>query len=312
MSQRILTIYHNIGKEDIEHDMVNYLPFDVKIVRNIEENIKVPLMHTLMNLPIKDYIIANIKDLNILNILFDDSVKNYDGILFLDMNKRCSDIDQFVSIIDHCCDNNTILGTKFKSGTDINNINLHKTSTNKLPNGILFIPSGRIDEFRDFRISCLKETINNMLRWFESGETVTNANGNLLSRKWKYMNKGNDDYVSAFSELIKEMKLNYGFVEENCALGTKLNNVKLKNVMIMDFYTTNVYDEYGDTVRFTGNKLISSSSFDSNIKIMTDPLFLSNDKPKYPNKIKRKHSYKCYEKSKEILYKLLKEELINE
>ena len=69
MSRKILVYYHAIGKEPNYNDMVHDLNYDVEIIREIKEDTSIPLMHTLMNLPVNKYILAHIKDLNILSIL---------------------------------------------------------------------------------------------------------------------------------------------------------------------------------------------------------------------------------------------------
>ena len=176
-----------------------------------------------------------------------------------------------------------------------------------MPNCILFIPYSRVDEFLEFRINCINQIRTKMLDWFDSGTKITNG-GNLLHRKWKYMDYGSDNYVSAFSELFKSMGLNYGFVEENCSIGTTLQKAKLKNVTIMKMSTHPViYD--GKLYTFTGNKLISSRSFDTNAKCLPYPRELTNERPSKPKTITRSHSSEDYEKAMNILKTLLEEEI---
>lgn len=310
MSRKIQVYYHSIGKEPNPKDMVHYLNHDVEIVRDIKEDPSIPLMHTLMNLPVNKYILAHIKDLNILSILNNFNKHKYDGILFLDMNKICSSIDHFEEIIEYAMSSDSILSTKFVSDSDINELKIYKSSTNRIPNGILFIPSTRVDEFLSFRIDCISQMRSKMLDWFNSGNKITSG-GNLLHRKWKYMNHGNDSQVSAYSELLKNMGVNYGFVEENCSVGTDKQKSKFKNVTIMKM-SSHPIDHDGKVYIFTGNRIISSGSFDTNTECVPYPRVLSNQRPDRPKTFSRSHTNEDYELAKTTLQKLLEEELNGE
>ena len=310
MSRKIQVYYHSIGKEPNPNDMVHDLNYDVEIVREIKEDTSIPLMHTLMNLPVNKYILAHIKDLNILSILTRFDKDNYEGILFLDMNKVCSSTDHFEEIIDYALDNNSILVTKFVSDSDINELKIYRSSTNRIPNGILFIPSTRADEFLSFRLKCISHMRSKMIDWFYSGNKITSG-GNLLHRKWKYMDHGNDSQVSAYSELFKNMGINYGFVEENCSIGTYKQKSKLKNVTIMKMSSHPIIHD-GKLYTFTGNKIISSGSFDTNTECVPYPRILSEQRPERPETFSRSHTIDDYELAKNTLQKLLEEEINGE
>lgn len=310
MSRKIQVYYHSIGKEPNPDDMVHDLSYDVEIVREIKEDTSIPLMHTLMNLPVNRYILAHIKDLNILSILNRFDKNEYDGVLFLDMNKLCSSTDHFEELIDYALDNNSILATKFVSDGDINELKIYKSSTNRIPNGILFIPSTRVDEFLYFRLDCISQMRSHMLKWFESGKKITSG-GNLLHRKWKYMDHGNDSQVSAYSELLKNMGVNYGFVEENCSIGTDNQKNKFKNVTIIKM-SSHTITHGGKLYIFTGNKILSSGSFDTNTECVPYPRILSDQRPERPETFSRSHTSDDYELAKNILQKLLEEEINGE
>lgn len=310
MSRKILVYYHAIGKEPNSNDMVHDLNYDVEIIREIKEDPSIPLMHTLMNLPVNKYILAHIKDLNILSILSRFNKNEYEGILFLDMNKLCSSTDHFEEIVDYALDNNSILATKFVSDGDINELKIYKSSTNRIPNGILFIPSNRVDEFLSFRLDCISQMRSNMLDWFDSRKKITSG-GNLLHRKWKYMDNGNDSQVSAYSELFKNMGVNYGFVEENCSIGTDKQKNKFKNVTIMKMSSHPIIHN-GSLYIFTGNKIISSGSFDTNTECVPYPRILSEQRPVKQKTISRSHTSDDYELAKATLQKLLEEEIDGE
>lgn len=310
MSRKILVYYHAIGKEPNSNDMVHDLNYDVEIIREIKEDPSIPLMHTLMNLPVNRYILAHIKDLNILSILTRFDKNEYDGVLFLDMNKLCSSEDHFEELINYALDNNSILATKFVSDGDVNELKIYKSSTNRIPNGILFIPSTRVDEFLSFRIDCVSQMRSNMLNWFESEKKITYG-GNLLHRKWKYMDKGNDSQVSSYSELFKNMGVNYGFVEENCSIGTDKQKSKFKNVTIMKMSSHPIVHD-GKLYIFTGNKILSSGSFDTNTECVPYPRILSDQRPERPEIFSRSHTSEDYELAKNTLQKLLEEEIDGE
>lgn len=310
MSRKILVYYHAIGKEPNSNDMVHDLNYDVEIIREIKEDPSIPLMHTLMNLPVNKYILAHIKDLNILSILKRFDKYKYDGVLFLDMNKICSSVEEFEELIESAIHSESILATKFVSDGDINELKIYKSSTNRIPNGILFIPSTRVDEFLSFRLECISQMRSKMLYWFTSGNKIT-PGGNLLHRKWKYMNNGNDSQVSAYSELLKKMGVNYGFVEENCSIGTDKQKSKFKNVTIMKMSSHPItYDN--KLYIFTGNKIISSGSFDTNTECVPYPRKLSEQRPDRPETFSRSHTSEDYELAKNTLQKLLEEEIDGE
>lgn len=310
LSRKIQVYYHSIGKEPNPKDMIHYLNYDVEIVREIKEDPSIPLMHTLMNLPVNNYIFAHIKDLNILKILKEFDTDKYEGILFLDMNKYCSSIDHFEEIIEHALDNNSILSTRFVSDEDVNDLKIYTSSTNRMPNCFLFIPSSRVEEFLCFRIDCISQIRSKMIDWFISGKKITSG-GNLLHRKWKYMDRGNDTQVSAYSELFKDMGINYGFVEENCSIGTDKQKSKFKNVTIMKLSSHPVINN-GKLSLFTGNKIMSSSSFDTNAEYVSYPRELTDKRPVKPKTISRSHTSDDYRLAKATLQKLLEEELNGE
>lgn len=307
MSKKILAYYHSIGKEPNPNDMINELSYDTRIIREIEEDYTIPLMHTLMNIPVSRYILAHIKDLNILSILKKYDKNKYDGVLFIDMNKVCSDIKHFEEIVEYSLKNNSILATKFLSDDGVNDLKIYSSSTNRIPNGILFIPSSRVDEFLSFRLKCIEQTRTRMLSWFESGNKLTNG-GNLLHRKWKYMDYGSDNLVSAYSEILRSMGVNYGFVEENCSIGTDYQKTKFKNVTIMKMSTHPILHD-GSIYTFTGNKLISSGSFDTTTECVPYPRELTDKRPNKPKTFSRSHSLEDYQSAMNTLKKLLEEEI---
>lgn len=306
MSRKILVCYHMIGKEPNPNDMVHDLPYHVEIIKEIKEDTSIPLMHTLMNLPVNKYVFAHIKDLNILKILSEFDKDEYEGVLFLDMNKVCSSIDQFEEIIEYALDRDSILSTRFVSDGDVNELKIYNSATNRMPNCILFIPSTRVEEFLSFRIDCISQVRANMLDWFSSGNRIT-PGGNLLHRKWKYMDRGNDTEVSAYSELFRNMCINYGFVEENCSIGTDKQKSKFKNVTVMKLSSHPVIHD-GKVHLFTGNKIISSSSFDTNAECIPYPRELTDQRPVKPKTFHRSHTSDDYELAKNTLQKLLEEE----
>lgn len=310
MSRKILVCYHMIGKEPNPDDMVHDLSYHVEIIKEIKENTSIPLMHTLMNLPVNKYVFAHIKDLNILSILSKFDKNEYDGVLFLDMNKRCSSIEHFEEIIEYALNKDSILATKFVSDSDVNELKIYSSATNRMPNCILFIPSTRVEEFLSFRINCIAQLREKMIDWFSSGNKITSG-GNLLYRKWKYMNHGNDTQVSAYSELLKNMGINYGFVEENCSIGTDKQKSKFKNVTIMKLSSHPVIYE-DKVILFTGNKIISSVSFDTNSECVPYPRELSEQRPVKPKTFPRSHTNDDYELAKNTLRKLLEEEINGE
>lgn len=290
--------------------MIYQLPYDVETITEIKENTSIPLMHTLMNIPVNKYLFAHIKDLNILSILSKFDKDEYDGVLFLDMNKVCSDIHKFEEIIEDALDRNSIFGVRFVSDEYVNELKVYTSSTNRIPNCILFIPSNRVDEFLSFRIDCISHVRSNMIDWFESGNKLTHG-GNLLHRKWKYMDRGNDTQVSAYSELFKNMGVNYGFVEENCSIGTDKQNSRFKNVTIMRLSSHPVIHE-DKLYQFVGNKIIYAGSFDTNAECVPYPRELSDQRPSKPKTISRSHTNNDYEMAKNILRKLLEEEINGE
>lgn len=310
MSKKILVYYHSIGKTPDPNDMVYKLPYEFKIIESITEDKRVPMMHTLMNIPVNRYMFAHIKDLNILSIMYDFNKYLYDGVMFLDMNKVCSSVDEFVDIVEDALERNSILSTKFVSDSDINDLKIRRSSTNRMPNGVLMIPSSRIDEFLNFRIECITQTRDKILEWFNTNKKIS-PTGNFIHRKWKYMDYGNDNNVSAYSELFKNIGLDYGCVEENCSIGTTLQRNKLKNVTVMKFSTHPIkYD--GNLYLFTGNRLVSSGSFNIKTYCAPYPRELSEERPKRPKTIKRSHSSEDYDKARENLNKLLEEEVNEE
>ena len=307
MSRKILVCYHMIGKEPNPNDMVHDLPYHVEIIKEIKEDTSIPLMHTFMNLPVNKYLFAHIKDLNILKILSEFNKEEYEGILFLDMNKVCSSIDQFTDIIEYALDRDSILASRFVSDEDVNELKVYTSSTNRMPNCILFIPSTRVEEFLSFRIDCISQVRANMIDWFNSGNKLT-PGGNLLHRKWKYMNRGNDTEVSAYSELFRKMGLNYGLVEENCSIGTDKQKSRFKNVTIMKLSSHPVIHE--DKVHlFIGNKIIYAGSFDTNAECVPYPRNLIGQRPTKPKTIHRSHTSDDYKLAKNTLLKLLEEEI---
>lgn len=310
MSRKIQVYYHSVGKDPNPKDMVHDLHYDVEIVTEIKEDTSIPLMHTLMNLPVNNYIFAHIKDLNILKILKEFDTDKYEGILFLDMNKYCSSIDHFEEVVEHALDKNSIIATRFVSDEDVNEIKIHTSSTNRMPNCFLFIPSSRVEEFLSFRLDCISQIRSKMINWFSSGNKITSG-GNLLHRKWKYMDRGSDSQVSAYSELFKNMGINYGFVEENCSIGTDKQKSKFKNVTIMKLSSHPVIHD-GRVSLFTGNKIMSSSSFDTNAEYVPYPRELTDQRPVRPKIISRSHTSDDYELAKATLQKLLEEEIYGE
>lgn len=310
MSRKILVCYHMIGKEPNTNDMVYDLPYHVEIIKEIKEDTSIPLMHTLMNLPVNKYLFAHIKDLNILSILSKFDKDEYDGVLFLDMNKICSSIDEFDNIIEDSLNKNSIFGVKFVSDDDVNNLRVYTSSTTRIPNCILFIPSTRVEEFLSFRIDCISQMRSRMIDWFTSGNRITSG-GNLLHRKWKYMDRGNNNQVSAYSYLFRNMGVNYGFVEENCSIGTDKQKNKFKNVTLMKLSSHPVIYE-DRTQLFVGNKIIYAGSFDMNSKFVPYPRELSNQRPVKPKTIPRSHTTDDYEIAKNTLQKLLEEEINGE
>lgn len=307
MLRKILVCYHMVGKDPNPNDMVHDLSYHVEIIKDIKEDTSIPLMHTLMNLPVNKYVLAHIKDLNILSILSKFDKEEYEGILFLDMNKVCSSIDHFEEIIEDALDRNSILCSRFVSDGDVNELKVYTSSTNRMPNCILFIPSTRVEEFLSFRIDCISQIRAKMLDWFTSGNKLT-PGGNLLHRKWKYMDRGNDTEVSAYSELFKNMGLNYGLVEENCSIGTDKQKSRFKNVTTMKLSSHPVIHD-GKVCLFTGNKIIGSSSFDTNAECVPYPRELSEQRPVKPKTIRRSHTSEDYELAKATLKKLLEEEI---
>lgn len=310
MSRKIQVYYHSVGKDQNPKDMVHDLNYDVEIVREIKEDTSIPLMHTLMNLPVNNYIFAHIKDLNILKVLNEFDTDNYEGILFIDMNKYCSSIDHFEEIVEYALDNNSILSTRFVNDDYVNELKIYNSSTNRIPNCLLFIPSSRVEEFLSFRIDCISQIRSNMIDWFSSGNKITSG-GNLLHRKWKYMDRGNDAQVSAYAELFKNIGINYGFVEENCSIGTDKQRSKFKNVTIMKLSSHSVIHD-GKVSLFTGNKIISSSSFDTNAEHIPYPREITDQRPVRPKTISRSHTSDDYELAKSTLQKLLEEEINGE
>ena len=269
MELKFLAIAHNTNNYEIDdNEVINLLSrselFDTRIITEIEEDNRVPFKNTFMRLSVNKYLGAHIKDLNILSILLDFDIKEYDGILFLDLNKFSNNVELVENLILDCYERESILTPVFINDVPDGKDYSIRSKYKHIKNGFTFIPSSRIKEFCNIRIDALKD-----YRYYLFNSLQSEPNNKLsfsLSNKWKYLDFGNDNEVSAFNYIFTEYGVPYGVVEGS---SLRNSNDSYSNVTLLRLFRYHVV-ENGSRIDYCSNSIISSGSMGI-IKPKLDP-----------------------------------------